>query len=512
MNFSSLPQTLGDYELLELLTSDAPTKSFIALQRTVNRLVLLTLLEDNQANPEEIQSFFQSVRLKALVKESHTSAVYEALRGDDYSYYTEELPQGSSLASLLEKKEQITPFELAVLLQKIAKTQLNYKESRYRLAPWHPSSLYLSAHYKHLTFLNLILEGSPSLEQEKRDMKAVGDALLPLIAPHCPGTTRLQTLCQWMNTPSDAPQGMSWEMIQELAQTIEHQLSEGSAENTASQLPPLPFKTKPPTFFQKFGVLGILILIITLAGIISLFLLQPKKGSTSAPAHEIAASEQPKKHRSDVEITVYDSELNRAKKLSVDTHEVTIESYELFLRFIDQLLPSEKNAFLSSLKALYKNFPEEKTSFQPQDWDAMLKAAKDKGIWRDKFISLRTPVTGVDLWDAAAYAQWEKRRLPTQEEWHSLSSLDKNPPYPEKSPDVDSYKNDVVVPGIGGLAGGVAEWTSSQAIDPAFPMGGKKYVVCGGSPENKGTYSTEEFMQKASTSRFDLGFRTVKDL
>ena len=66
--------------------------------------------------------------------------------------------------------------------------------------------------------------------------------------------------------------------------------------------------------------------------------------------------------------------------------------------------------------------------------------------------------------------------------------------------------------GLIGMAGSVCEWTSKQAINPANPLGGKLWVLVGGSYLKPGTNAlSREWITERSLRRPDIGFRIVFD-
>ena len=122
------------------------------------------------------------------------------------------------------------------------------------------------------------------------------------------------------------------------------------------------------------------------------------------------------------------------------------------------------------------------------------------------------PVTGVDWWDAHAYAAWKGGRLPTLREWLAVVALDDNvTPYVEGWGPVDQSPRSPGKLEIHGLAGNVAEWTRDFERNPSFPMNAKAPVVCGGSflvPASGA--SSRSWVSTRGLRRKDLGFRTVK--
>ena len=161
----------------------------------------------------------------------------------------------------------------------------------------------------------------------------------------------------------------------------------------------------------------------------------------------------------------------------------------------------------------FDNQPAEKTSHIPKDWAALVEAARTKGTWQEHPVTLDSPVVGVDWWDAAAYAEWNRARLPTQEEW--FAALCKSVKQPADLPagawqPVALETADRTPTGLLGMAGSVAEWTRSQALNPANPLGQRLWVIIGGSyltPTNGAL--AREWTDQRLQRRPDLGFRVV---
>ncbi|RYD46199.1 MAG: hypothetical protein EOP85_07930, partial [Verrucomicrobiaceae bacterium] len=161
----------------------------------------------------------------------------------------------------------------------------------------------------------------------------------------------------------------------------------------------------------------------------------------------------------------------------------------------------------------HANQPAEKTGHEPQDWAAQLATAKESGVWNGFPVTLDSPVTGIDWWDASAYAEWKKGRLPTQEEWFAgLNHEVKNPaglvpsPYEPVTPET----TDRTPPGLLGMAGSLSEWTAKAAPNPANPLGERLWVIIGGSHLKSGSNAlTREWTGNRNLRRADLGFRIL---
>jgi len=136
----------------------------------------------------------------------------------------------------------------------------------------------------------------------------------------------------------------------------------------------------------------------------------------------------------------------------------------------------------------------------------------------------RLPVTGVTHEDAAAYAKWAGKRLPTADEWEAAARGGRSDAFPWVGGWSDRACNSAKA-GIGAparvgtfakdaapigrivdMAGNVAEWTATEAA------GGKR-VVCGGSFADDPPFCAA-FVRRAyepGTASPSIGFRCVTD-
>jgi len=207
---------------------------------------------------------------------------------------------------------------------------------------------------------------------------------------------------------------------------------------------------------------------------------------------------------------------------SIDQYEVTIGEYAKFLKYLEKH-PKEETKFDHPHQPVGK-------SHTPKDWDRYYGAAKALLAGNRQIdsipIDLNCPVTGVDWWDAYAYAQWKGRRLPTEEEWEKAARGTDGRLYPwgndfdaakcnsaatphAHSLPVDAMPGDKSPFGVCGMAGNVAEWTSSWSTLGKFPVirGGSYHSVDDtGNADVKVTRRVTELYPEESSGY--LGFRT----
>lgn len=143
--------------------------------------------------------------------------------------------------------------------------------------------------------------------------------------------------------------------------------------------------------------------------------------------------------------------------------------------------------------------------------------------------SSNRPATNLSWSDAAAYARWVGKRLPTEREWEKAARGEDGRRYPwgEKSDPsklnsssnrlfrtvpVMSYPDGVSPYGAYDMAGNVWEWTSTECESEDCPEGG--YLVKGGSWDVAASVcrTSNKLCIEAGTFRPDVGFRCVTDI
>ena len=183
----------------------------------------------------------------------------------------------------------------------------------------------------------------------------------------------------------------------------------------------------------------------------------------------------------------------------MDEREVRVAEYVEFLKALDSF---------GHTPACLKAEPPTHTKHTPNDWD---------------FQKPEDPVTGIDWWDAASFAAWRKKRLPTEAEWEHAAGFD-----PKESRRLFPWGGKYAKEGgksylgFDGMSSSVIEWTAdwlnrypwSKAEHSDF--GEKRRVVRGGvllaedAPES--TKVTYRYWYLPLYRSRKLGFRCVQDL
>jgi formylglycine-generating enzyme required for sulfatase activity len=149
----------------------------------------------------------------------------------------------------------------------------------------------------------------------------------------------------------------------------------------------------------------------------------------------------------------------------------------------------------------------------------------------------KQPVTGIDWNDAKAYADWAKKRLPTEEEWEFAARGGLGATYPwgnewrsnfanagdssaQRLVDVGSYANGKTSAGVMDMIGNAWEWTASDVVvypggHLSAPIPKNVKVIRGGSWQETNKQATTTYRGFLRTSDAEdysaTGFRCVKD-
>ena len=486
---------VGDYRLLERLASDGNTGTWLAEQVSIGRTVVLDELLD--LAPESRDHFLADTRARAAVDHPFIASVYEAVDGSDHCFRASERLTGKSLQSMLDDGITLEPIHLTRALRSLSEANLHYETNARSTQPLAPGHIHMDG--KHVTRIaNLATTGDRANDESARDIERLGHDLVPLVAPDRPGTTRMFTVLAWMRG-KDRPAPLQWREIISLCNQIERQLSTPVGASAKANRPGQ--NTRHALFLFGGFTLAALGLIMLAA-----MLLRPASPLTEIVDRPPPVLIPPGEH------PTHDGGRASHAAFLIDARETTIGEYREFLDTLDVLAADDRHRLFD-----HPGQPAGKSSHTPDDWPALLAAARARGEWNGHPVTLESPVPGVDWWDAMAYANWRKARLPTQEEWAAAIHHECDVPGEitagQWHAEIPSDCTDRTPAGIHGVAGSLSEWTRKPAINPANPLGRKQYVIVGGSHLTLGKNAlSREWVADPGTRRPDLGFRLVRDV
>ena len=484
-------RTLGDYRLLEPLVQKSDRILWQAEQASVQRPVVVVELTDLSLR----DSFLAEIRAKASVDHPFIGSVFEAVAEDESCFAALERLPGETLAERLRSGEAMEPLAFAVLLRRVAEAMLHFHKQELASEPLTPAAIHIDGQGV-VRIENLAIGGEPDPEEIVADLARIGKSLAPLVAEGRPGASRLLTILGWMRG-IELERPLTWEETRRYAEQVEGQLLE--TQELAG----------PPTSRAKASKSPFLMVVgagLALAAVAVIILM--RGGEESAPA---AATSDPRPGPVRIEAGDHptpDGETVSLPAFRISPTEVTIGEYLEFLEVLELLDPEDRAVFD------HEGQPPEKSGHEPDDWAAMLEAAKTGGVWRERPLSLDHPIVNVDWWDAAAYCEWRSSRLPTQEEWFAALKAGAEKPEELRASgwaSVDALSaGDRTSSGLRGMAGSVAEWTRRPAANPANPLGARQWVILGGSYlEPAQGALTRTWTNDRLQRRPDLGFRVV---
>ncbi len=485
------PARLGEYLLKECLSESETSRRWIADQESVRRTVLIEELKPGA--PERTEAFLANVRAKAAVDHPSIGTVFEAVSTGDVCYCALEVLPGASLADRLRAGEPIKPSKLAYYLRRVAEANLYHEARGHSTELFGPEAVHIDD-AGVVRMENLVVAGERDPRQSVRDVVNFGTRLPSLVADGLPGATRVLTLLGWMRGEQQG-EPLTWQSVHGYCEQIEQQLAE-----LVPAMTPMTAAVVRPKKFPVWAVVGGALGVVAVAAV----LLANGRKPRSAPkgdlpgAVTIEAGEHP----------TPDGGKGALKAFRIAAHEVTIGEYRDFLEALEMHAKNGRSKMYDHDKQ-----PPEKGDHAPNDWPSLIDAALVRGTWQGREVSLDSPVVGVDWWDAVAYAEWKKARLPTQEEWFAALRLGidepaKLPPGPWQAVTVDTP--DRTRNGLLGMAGSVAEWTARPSVPPDNPAGRPQWVLIGGSYLNQTNGAlSREWIADRGLRRPDLGFRLV---
>ncbi len=513
---SAGPVLLGDYELREKRRTTPTTDTFLAVQRSVNREVLLERLKPElQRNKAAVKEFRAMVRARANVSCPWIATVFEAQESDGALFYTRELVRGSNLDEIAASRARIRPEESLLILRSTgeAMTWLSGKNlARETLRRHH---IYLGSDGAP-RIANTAIAAVVALD-EGAEIRTVAEGIMR-VTDFKAGPARDLTHVLGLMKATGPHALKTWKAVLRESRAGLQRLTEARTSSLETGRDGArPHRRKNRTAL----VAGAMIL----AGIGAAVAWQARNAKP-APAKEFAFQA----FIPAGEFVFRDGTRINLPDFWIDSHEVTISQYAEFLAVVGR----DVRTFDHS------DQPKDKTGHEPKEWSAVHAAVKAGGSWNGYPVSGKTPVFNVDWWDAWAFAKWKGRRLPTEQEWDKAARGTNGLPWPwgtetnlkrantgadyseQTGPgagtvdghtwwcDVDAMPGDVSPYDVQGMAGNVSEWTSSTLPDPDDPD--KTVPVFRGGNflrQSPAPVTTPWLAKSPAYAQPFLGFRTV---
>ncbi len=516
-NGAAGPVVLGDYELKEKRRTTETMDSFRAVQRSVNREVILERLQPGLLrNRAAVKEFRSLVRARAGVSCPWIATVFEAQETAGSLFYTRELMRGRNLDELAAARAHLTPEECLQLLRAAGEAMTWLAEKNVAREPLRRQHL-VHGNDSAPRVANIAAAQAVPLD-EASEVRAVAEGIMRVADFKCAHARELSHVMGLMK--ATGPHGLtSWKSVLRETRTALQRMAEARTSSLAEGRD----RARPRRRKGRAPLVAGLIVLAAGGTALAFFLKQngkpPRKAFTSQLVKVPAG-----------EFIWRDGQKATLPDFWMDSHEVTIAQYAEFL------------AAEGGGKFDHKDQPKEKQGHEPADWSAIYAAAKAGGEWNGYPVTLDGPVFKVDWWDAAACAAWMGRRLPTEQEWEKAARGTNGRPWPwgtEADPkrantgadyaeqpgtapgaadghvwwcDVQAMPEDVSAWRIFGMAGNVCEWTATLAPSEDDPDKLVPVFRGGDFRRTSPAAMTTSWLAKSATySQPFLGFRTVSD-
>jgi formylglycine-generating enzyme required for sulfatase activity len=517
----SLPPNtdLGNYTVTEHLYAERDSETYLAIQRGVNREVVLVLLRpDSVHEPGALEAFHERERVKASIAHPRIAPLYEALEVGGRHFYTREMPNGRSIEELQEAGIKFKEKQLVDIIANVTEAMGHATARGHHYRMLSPRDVFVDDEGQ-ASIVNVFRPPGDNPRNFQADTKKFL-IMLRLLADGPRARHLIDDLVRETHT---------WENLSNRAKELQEEFHERSLLKRADTKEAHDIKAAHERLSVPVWVLGLSAVVVVglVAGIVvrNRGVPPPPPKPLQAELVGIPAGE-----------FIYQQETEKRVNNAfwIDKYEVTIGQYA---EFLDALAADPAKA----KEYDHPDQPPSKTDHQPDKWSDYLDAARTAGYFNNQPVNINCPIANVDWWDAWAYAKWRGHRLPTEEEWERAARGREGRVHPWGNDDkpqaanlgadyepkgkggtVDGFNfwapedkmpDDVSEDGVIGLAGNVEEWTATHANHPDYPDLPVP-VVRGGHfalnrPANVLTIRT--FADSPENATIARGFRTVSD-
>lgn len=516
---------LGNYQVLDRLYIEREAETYRALQVTVQRPVALVLLKPDYLKKKDIVAKFKErIRVKASLTFSRIAPLYEAGEANGWLFYTRELPRGRTLEELEAAGEHLSERRLTEVLHGITEAMQHATSREYNHRDLAARDVYIDGDHQ-ASITNIFRQPGGTPRDARADVKALLAMLRPVASD---GKARglLDTLQQANH---------DWNSLLDALDEVRDAMREHSiVKKIEAETMPGVTRERP------WWVYAVLCLILLAAATVGAMMNRGGTVTGGGISNDLVGTEWVR-----IPAGTFEYQKGEKRKLPdfwISKFEVTVGQYDEFLTALKKAAPGQYD---------HAEQPVATAGHTPKNWSTLLTAAKTGAIYSGEPISLNTPVTQVDWFDAYAYAKWSGARLPTEEEWEKAARGEKGLKYPwgsqytagaanlgddySSAPNVKGGKidghnlsapvsretKDVSAYGVCDMAGNVQEWTGSEfradngrwPAHPDYPDVRVPVVRGGhfGLKSNDQLLTARFFPESAGETAIARGFRIARD-
>jgi hypothetical protein len=269
MSYEQETSQFGDYLIKKLLRENPTTRSWLAEQKSVGRMVLIEELRQDAFDQRD--EFLADVRAKASIDHPLVGSIYEACSEDGHCFVAHELLPGESIQEMTSSGKRMRALRFVHLLHRVAEANIYHETHGNATSPIDADCVVIDEQ-SVVRIQNLAISGERLPEQSVRDVMKIGLSFEPLVDLDYPGATRCLTLLAWMRGEQvDSP--LTWESVRNFCEQIGFQLTEPATTHG-----PVTAAVRQ----EKKSGFVIVIAVLLLAIVVGIFFLMKKERPPSA--------------------------------------------------------------------------------------------------------------------------------------------------------------------------------------------------------------------------------------
>ncbi len=518
-------QTVGPFQVLRKIAKGRWGNSYEAIQTTVNRRVVLKILSKENEEPSLIQAFLARAAAMAKLSHPNITSVFEAGELNGLYYYAREYLSGPTLKELIVSGKPVDDLTVLKLITEISNALVYLHRGQIPHEEITPENILLDK-TGSVKLCNPAITGADESNGPQYEINKLGQALNKAQQNTTSQIPQLQMMIARMILVNEGGYS-SLAALQQDARVVEEIMKPRTVFTLSQQdqrgldlVSDEKRRVKRNLFMG--GIVSAVLLILVIAAFI---IIRPGKAPAQAVVNKMIKVPEG-------EFIYQNGTTKSLPTFYIDEFEVTIGDY---LKFME----ATKGKYTESYEA--PTLTDKNKNHTPKDWEVIKLCIKEQKNFKGQKINWDHPIFNLDWYDAYAYAKWAGKRLPTEEEWEKAARGNSGNTYPwgstfeprsanlgldsamavqtgiggmdgfaQTSP-VNFIKGDVSPFGIKGMAGNVAEWTSS--FDSSRVISSVKVpIVRGGHWKSVEIPMTYRDNANGENERTDyIGFRCASD-